>query len=140
MGKDKLASTEDMRRGGVANFGYDDDKGDYRFEIGDHMQYRFEIVQRLGRGSFGQVVKALDHRLGEHVALKIIRNKKRFHKQALVEVRILAHLRQNDPHDRKNVVKMKEHFTFRNHLCICFEMLHINLYEFLKLNNFKPVA
>ena len=93
MGKDKLASSEDLRRGGVANFGYDDDKGDYRFEIGDHMQYRFEIVQRLGRGSFGQVVKALDHRLGEHVALKIIRNKKRFHKQALVEVRILAHLR-----------------------------------------------
>ena len=31
MGKDKLASSEDLRRGGVANFGYDDDKGDYRF-------------------------------------------------------------------------------------------------------------
>ena len=116
MGKDKLASTEDMRRGGVANFGYDDDKGDYRFEIGDHMQYRFEIVQRLGRGSFGQVVKALDHRLGEHVALKIIRNKKRFHKQAVVEVRILEHMKRYDKDDNKNVIKIKEYFLFRKHL------------------------
>ena len=24
-------NSEDLRRGGVANFGYDDDKGDYRF-------------------------------------------------------------------------------------------------------------
>lgn len=30
----------------------------------------------------------------------------------------------------------QEHFTFRNHLCISFELLSNNLYEFLKHNNF----
>ena len=30
----------------------------------------------------------------------------------------------------------QEHFTFRNHLCISFELLSINLYELIKQNNF----
>ena len=29
----------------------------------------------LGKGSFGRVLKVLDHRTGEEMALKIIRNK-----------------------------------------------------------------
>jgi dual specificity tyrosine-phosphorylation-regulated kinase 2/3/4 len=44
------------------------------------MLYRYEIVGKLGKGSFGQVVKAFDHKNKEFVALKVIRNKKRFHK------------------------------------------------------------
>lgn len=102
----------------------------------DHILYRFEIVARLGKGSFGQVVKAFDHKSKEFVALKIIRNKKRFHKQAIVEVRILDHLKTHDPEDNKNVIKMRDYFLWRKHLCITFEMLSINLYEFIKNNNF----
>ena len=67
-------------KGGVRNAGYDDDRGDYRYSLNDHIMYRYEIVSRLGKGSFGQVVKAFDHKEKELVALKIIRNKKRFHK------------------------------------------------------------
>jgi len=35
----------------------------------------------LGKGSFGQVLKVLDYKTGSYKALKIIRNKKRFHHQ-----------------------------------------------------------
>jgi dual specificity tyrosine-phosphorylation-regulated kinase 2/3/4 len=42
------------------------------------------------------VVKAFDHKMKENVALKVIRNKKRFHKQGVVEVRVLDHLRTYD--------------------------------------------
>ena len=41
-----------------------------------------------------QVVKAYDHKNGTMVAIKIIRNKKRFHHQALVEVKLLDLLRR----------------------------------------------
>lgn len=77
-----------------ANFGYDDERGDYNIIIGDHLSYRYEIVDVLGKGSFGQVVRCVDHKLGGLVAVKIIRNKKRFHQQALVEVNILQKLRE----------------------------------------------
>ena len=103
-------------KGGVRNAGYDDDRGDYRYSLNDHIMYRYEVVSRLGKGSFGQVVKAFDHKEKELVALKIIRNKKRFHKQAVVEVRILEHMKRYDKDDNKNVIKIKEYFLFRKHL------------------------
>ena len=76
------------------NFGYDDERGDYTIVFGDHLAYRYEIIDVLGKGSFGQVVRCIDHRTGGLVAIKIIRNKKRFHQQALVEVNILQKLRE----------------------------------------------
>jgi dual specificity tyrosine-phosphorylation-regulated kinase 2/3/4 len=76
------------------NFGYDDDRGDYNIVLGDHLAYRYEVIDVLGKGSFGQVVRCIDHKLGVLVAVKIIRNKKRFHQQALVEVNILQKLRE----------------------------------------------
>lgn len=78
----------------TANFGYDDERGDYNIVNGDHLLYRYEIVDLLGKGSFGQVVRCIDHKTGGLVAIKIIRNKKRFHQQALVEVEILKKLRE----------------------------------------------
>ena len=74
------------------------------------------------------------------VAIKVIRNKSRFHKQALVEVKVLKHLRENDVTDDTNTVKMLQHFSFRSHLCIVFELLSSNLYEFIKSNNFMGIS
>ena len=71
------------------------------------------------------------------VAIKIIRNKKRFHTQALVEVKILMHIKASDQDDSANFVQTRGHFYFRSHLCIAFELLSINLYEFIKNNNFQ---
>ena len=76
------------------NFGYDDERGDYSIITGDHLAFRYEIIDVLGKGSFGQVVRCIDHKTGALVAVKIIRNKKRFHQQALVEVNILQKLRE----------------------------------------------
>lgn len=76
------------------NYGYDDDRGDYLVVTNDHLAYRYEVIDTLGKGSFGQVLQCKDHRTGESVAVKIIRNKKRFHHQALVEIKILENLRK----------------------------------------------
>ena len=78
----------------TTNFGYDDERGDYNIVEGDHLAYRYEIVDVLGKGSFGQVARCIDHKTGGLAAIKVIRNKKRFHQQALIEVDILQKLRQ----------------------------------------------
>jgi dual specificity tyrosine-phosphorylation-regulated kinase 2/3/4 len=54
-----------------------------------------------------------------------------------VEVKILQDLLEWDPDDKYNNVRMQEKFEFRNHLCIVFECLNINLYEYIKSNGFK---
>ncbi|KAL8815170.1 MAG: hypothetical protein Q9223_005669 [Gallowayella weberi] len=121
----------------TANFGYDDERGDYNIVKGDHLSYRYEIVDILGKGSFGQVVRCIDHRTGGLVAIKIIRNKKRFHQQALVEVDILQKLRDWDPQRKHSMVQFTQSFYFRGHLCISTELLGMNLYEFIKCHEFR---
>ncbi|ORZ32853.1 kinase-like domain-containing protein [Catenaria anguillulae PL171] len=121
----------------LPNHGYDDSKGDYLIQSHDHVAYRFEIIEILGKGSFGQVVRAIDHKTKEPVALKIIRNKKRFTTQGEIEIRILEELKSWDPDDSANCVRMLDTFKFRGHLCIVFELLSINLYEFIKGNDFR---
>ncbi|XP_068046855.1 dual specificity tyrosine-phosphorylation-regulated kinase 4 isoform X2 [Anomalospiza imberbis] len=116
---------------------YDDEHGSYLKVLHDHIAYRYEVLEVIGKGSFGQVAKCLDHKTNELVALKIIRNKKRFHSQALVEVKILDALLKKDQDDTHNIIHMKEYFYFRNHFCISFELLGINLYELIKKNNFQ---
>ena len=106
----------------------------------DQIAFRYEPVDFLGKGSFGQAVKCFDYKTNEFVAAKIIRNKKRFHHQAGVELKILQYLRENDPDDCNNIVRMKDYVVFRKHLIITFELLSINLYEFIKNNNFQGVS
>ncbi|KAI4118399.1 MAG: hypothetical protein LQ338_007412 [Usnochroma carphineum] len=121
----------------AANFGYDDERGDYNIVTGDHLAYRYEIIDILGKGSFGQVVRCIDHKTGGLVAIKIIRNKKRFHQQALVEVDILQKLRDWDPQKKHSMVQFTQSFYFRGHLCISTELLGMNLYEFIKCHEFR---
>ncbi|XP_038051740.1 dual specificity tyrosine-phosphorylation-regulated kinase 4-like [Patiria miniata] len=124
-------------QGAAQNNGYDDENGSYTKVLHDHLTYRYEILEVIGKGSFGQVVRAMDYKTGDIVAIKIIRNKKRFHHQALIEVKILDALRRKDKDNSNNVIHMLEYFYFRNHLCITFELLGMNLYELIKKNNFQ---
>ena len=122
---------------GDNNFGFDDERSDYKLIPGDHILYRYEVLQILGKGSFGQVCKCFDHKTKEFAAIKIIRNQKRFHRQGKVEIKVLDRLRTNDAKDEFNCVKVQEFFVFRRHICITFEILSMNIYELLKNNLFQ---
>lgn len=78
--------------------GYDDERGDYNVVDHDQLAFRYEVLGILGKGSFGQVLKCNDHKYKVLRAVKMIRNKRRFHQQALVEVKILEHLRDKVLH------------------------------------------
>jgi len=121
---------------GNNNNGYDDEQGSYLHVIHDHLAYRYEILKVIGKGSFGHVMKAYDHKTRAYVAVKVVRNEKRFHRQAAEEIRILEQLRGQDGEGRMNIVHMLEHFVFRSHICMTFELLSINLYELIKKNKF----
>ncbi|KAL0234458.1 hypothetical protein PCE1_001494 [Barthelona sp. PCE] len=119
---------------------FDDNRGDYEGQTHDHIAYRYELMSLLGKGSFGRVYKVLDHKTNEIVALKMIRNKKRFQHQGLVEVKLLEYMRDHGAADRANIVKLTSSFKFRGHLCLVTELLSQNLYEFMKENNFTPMS
>lgn len=123
--------------GATNNCGYDDEHGSYLHVPHDHIAYRYEMLKIIGKGSFGQVIKAYDHKTQQHVALKMVRNEKRFHRQAQTEILILDHLRKQDKDNSMNIIHMYDNFTFRNHTCITFELLSVNLYELIKKNKFQ---
>jgi len=107
----------------------------------DHINYRYEIISLLGKGSFGKVLKCYDHKEKNYVAVKIIKNKKKFEKQGMVEVKILDAIKSRDPENVMNSYNIKfiESFYFRGHLCIVNELLGINLYEWIKNGGFRGV-
>lgn len=92
----------------------------------------------LGQGTFGQVIKAQNVRTGELVALKIIKNQPAYLNQSMMEVTVLQLLNEKwDPGDEHHLVRMRETFMFRSHLCIVVELLSLNLYELLKQNQYR---
>ena len=116
---------------------FDDENGDYLGNVHDHIYYRYEIVGHLGRGSFGQVLKCHDRASRAMVAVKIVRNKQKFQEQSIVEAQLLSHMKQADSDGKSNIIRLHESFTFRNHLCMSFELLSLNLYEHLRLEQFR---
>jgi dual specificity tyrosine-phosphorylation-regulated kinase 2/3/4 len=62
---------------------YSDQHGNYNARPGDHLFYRYEVQRAIGKGSFGQVYRAFDHKSKETVAIKITRNRPRYSQQAL---------------------------------------------------------
>ena len=69
--------------------GWDDENYDYVVKNGELFNDRYTVSTVIGKGSFGQVVKALDNTTQEWVAIKIIKSKKPFLQQAKTEVELL---------------------------------------------------
>ncbi|KAJ6988010.1 Serine/threonine-protein kinase PRP4-like [Populus alba x Populus x berolinensis] len=108
--------------------------GSHRF--GEVLDGRYEIVAAHGKGVFSTVVRAKDLNAGidepEEVAIKIIRNNETMRKAGDTEVSILKKLAGQDPENKRHCVRFLSSFKYRNHLCLVFESLHMNLREVLK--------
>jgi len=119
---------------------WDDEHHDYKLEMEDAFGEHYTIKERIGKGSFGQVVRCRDERTGTDIAIKIIKSKKPFALQAQTEIEILRALRAADRDDKQNIVRLLDHFVYRGHECLVFEMLSYNLYELLKNTQFHGVS
>jgi dual specificity tyrosine-phosphorylation-regulated kinase 2/3/4 len=96
-------------------------------------------LEGLGRGAFGEVVKAFDHKSKEEVAVKIVRAGRENMQLALNEINILMRVKEQDIENRKNILRIKDFIVFRRHICIITELLATNLYQLLETNHFRPL-
>eukprot|EP00824_Muranothrix_gubernata_P010454 TRINITY_DN2348_c0_g1_i3.p1 TRINITY_DN2348_c0_g1~~TRINITY_DN2348_c0_g1_i3.p1 ORF type:complete len:640 (-),score=83.71 TRINITY_DN2348_c0_g1_i3:564-2264(-) len=138
--KAKEEALKKEKKEAVYNNGWDDENWDYVITNGEVINERYVLERLLGKGSFGQVVKAYDQRTSEHVAMKIIKSKKPFFQQAKTEIELLEDIRRKDPYDQCFLVRLKETFIFRNHQCLVFELLSYNLYDLLRNTKFAGVS
>jgi len=126
---------------------------------------RYKIVKDVGMGTFGRVVQAFDLKVREQrkqeesrekkgegkkssssssrrddeiVAIKIVRNVKRYHQSALIEADILKDVNSRGGRGESLCAVMKRHFEFDGHCCLVFEKLGRNLYDYMKRHNYEP--
>ncbi|KAL9050280.1 MAG: hypothetical protein Q9162_006727 [Coniocarpon cinnabarinum] len=111
---------------------WDDPDGYYRPILGETLDGRYQIQSNLGKGMFSGVVRATDLQSKHMKAIKIIRNNESMVKAAQKEMAILKKLAESDPDDKKHLVRLERSFSHRDHLCLVFENLSLNLREVLK--------
>ncbi|CUM64982.1 uncharacterized protein PRCAT00002600001 [Priceomyces carsonii] len=129
------------------NFGFDDKMGNYVIVPHDHINFRYEIEDIMGNGSFGNVVKCLDHKYHNKkhkknlktVAIKIIKNDLNWSLQAVSEIKLLKQFHEKAG-ENNLVLHYIDHFHFRGHTCIVTELLSLNLYTLLEMTNFQGLS
>ncbi|KAK5125803.1 hypothetical protein LTR85_012079 [Meristemomyces frigidus] len=124
----KLGKTLDQSL--LDNWDYPD--GHYRIILGELLDGRYAVQQQIGKGTFATVVSAQDTRTGNPVAIKIAANNETMYKAGQREMDFLQILNQNDPEDKKHIIRLLRHFDHKGHMCIVFEALSADLREVLK--------
>lgn len=116
-------------------FKYNDESGYLICNEHDHIAYKYQVIKTLGKGTFGQVFEAYDHKDKIKVAIKIIKSHKKFVSQAHNEVQILKIIRDNFSSKENFCVELKDYFIFRGHICIVTELLGDSLLEVCSQGN-----
>lgn len=127
------------------NDGHDNEDSDYILYVNDVLGidegHKYLILDVLGQGTFGQVVKCQNMKTLEVVAVKVIKNKTAYFNQSMMEVTILDLLNNKlDKSDEHHILRLKDTFIHRHHLCLVFELLSVNLYELIKQNQFRGLS
>ena len=93
-----------------------------------------EVLQFLGQGTFGKVVRAFDSKRKEEVAIKMILPK--FRKVAQDELRNLLYIGEKDTQSK--LIRVKGSFNYRGAICVVMNLLDLSIHDFLKKNCCYP--
>ncbi|OHT10418.1 Dual specificity tyrosine-phosphorylation-regulated kinase 3 [Tritrichomonas foetus] len=99
----------------------------FQFVQNDHIAYRYQQLELLGKGAFGSVIKCIDHKNKRQVAVKMIRDQQKYHDQTRIERDVLKVV-QGCP----RTVRFLKSFTFRGFFCIVTELLYKDAYLLLR--------
>jgi len=142
--------------GSVSSIDRDDSYGHFEGGAGTVLGGRYKIIKDVGLGTFGRVVQAIDlHRhpdgnikrlldrkqkipVEDTVAIKIVRDVKRYHESALIEAAILKNVNRRGGRGQSLCALLLNQFDMKGHCCLVFECLGRSLYDFMKTHGFKP--
>lgn len=127
------------------NGGYDNVNSDYILYVNDvlgtEQNRKYLVLDILGQGTFGQVVKCQNLLTKEILAVKVIKSRSEYLNQSITEAKILELLNKKiDPNNEHHFLRMHDSFVHKNHLCLVFELLSNNLYELLKQNQYHGLS
>ncbi|QDZ23430.1 serine/threonine-protein kinase [Chloropicon primus] len=141
------AEPEAIRGKGLAD-DWDDEEGYYNFRVGEVLHSptrKYEVYSNCGQGVFSTVLRARDHgwqaQQGSEgasdakpveYAVKVVRANEVMHKAAEQEINILRKLGGADPEGKRHCIRLLETFEYRNHVCMVFEAMDMNLREVVK--------
>lgn len=125
----------------AGNDGFDNEDSDYILYVNDLLGPSYLILDVLGQGTFGQVVKCQNLTTNDIVAVKVVKNKPAYFQQSMMEVTILELINNTyDKDDAHHMLRLKDTFIHHSHLCLVFELLSNNLYELIKQNSFRGLS
>lgn len=116
-----------------------DAKGYFKVLIREVFEKRYELLQRLGTGSYSGVARAYDHVDGKYVAIKIIRKDTEMESMAVQEANFVKELNEADPNDTRNIIRFERSFYHHTHLCLVYENMDRSLRDVL-LENLDGVS
>jgi dual-specificity kinase/CDC-like kinase len=132
---------------------HDDTVGHFRGGRGTVIADRYRVLGQIGIGTFGRVLECMElappssssRRGGDrrspgasYVAIKVVRDVKRYYESALIEARIMRDINRRGCRGLSHCVVLLDAFTFRGHYCLVMESLGPSLYDFLKGHDYKP--
>ena len=116
---------------------FDDEEGYYKFANGVLLGTRYRVVQELGRGVFGSVLRCTDeesaHTAEADVAVKVARANETMRKAGQRETAVLRKLAAATQEKRQHsyCVLLRDQFDFRGHYCLVLEHMDMNLRQLL---------
>lgn len=94
----------------------------------------------MGTGTFGRVFECNDYKHQDIVAVKVIRNIKKYTESALIEYKRLREVNKQEKSShaiKRYCVKVYTKFFTMGHLGLVFEPLGKSLYDIIKMNDYS---
>ena len=130
---------------GMYNNNLDNEEHNLIVYAGDIINNNYQVVDLLGQGISGRVYEVfLNNDSKNRFAMKIVKNKKVYTNQSLIELKMVYTLNKNcfqKNHEQNcHIINLKDYFFYQGHLCMVFELLNENLYQSLQHNHLQGIS
>ena len=129
---------------GVYNNNLDNEEHNLIVYVGDVI-HNYHVVDLIGQGISGRVYEVYKNSdFKNRFAMKIVKNKKIYRNQSLIELKMVASLNKNcfmkNHQYNCHIINLQDYFFYQEHLCMVFELLNENLYQSLQHNHLQGIS